>query len=310
MSIAFLFPGQGAQTPGFFGQLPAHVQVDQTFDEASAVLGRDAREFDRAESLASTVGVQLCGLIAGVAVARALDAEGVRADAVAGLSSGAYTAAVVCGSLRFADALALLKLRAELMEAAYPQGFGLAAIVGLDETSVARIVETIGTKEQPLYLANLNSPTQFVLAGSDHALESATAAAKQAGARTARKMAVSVPSHCVLMQSVATRLIDAFTKVKLSTPTIPYMGNVSARALRDGPRIGIDLATNVAHAVRWHDAVSVLYEMGVRYFFEAPPGAVLTGLMHEGFDGVDARSLAATPIATVVYIAAQADTAR
>jgi len=305
MAIAFLFPGQGAQTPGFLARLPAHPRVQAALDEASAVLGRDARTLDTPQALASTVGMQLSGLVAGVAVMRALEAEGVEADAVAGMSSGAYTAAVACGAIEFRDALKLLELRARLMAEAYPHGYGLAAIVGLHEDRVRRLVAELDSPAQPLFLANLNAPTQFVLAGSDSALDQAIVAARQAGAGKALRMSVSVPSHCALMEGVATRLQAALAHVKLSPARIPYMGNVGARALRDPLAIGLDLATNVARPVHWHDATSVLFEMGIRCFFEFPPGSVLTGLVHEAFDSVQARSLADTPLETVLYLAAR-----
>lgn len=306
MNIAFLFPGQGAQTPGFLHRLPTHPAIAATLDEAGAVLGMDARTLDTEAALTSTVAVQLSGLISGIAVMRALNAEGVEADAVAGLSSGAYAAAVACGALDFATALPLLKLRAELMKSAYPHGFGLAALVGLDEARVVRLIDEIDTGGQPLYIANLNAPTQIVLAGSDAALEVGIEAAKHAGARKAQKMAVSVPSHCALMDDVAARLSEAVARVEIARPRIPYVGNVGARVLREPQDIGRDLSTNVAHTVRWYDSMTVLYEMGVRYFFESPPGTVLTGLIHESFDDVKARSLTDTPIETIVYLARRA----
>lgn len=306
MDLAFLFPGQGAQTPGFLQRLPAHPAVAATLDEASALLGLNVRTLDTEAALASTVAVQLTGLIAGIAVMRALNAEGVEADAVAGLSSGAYTAAVACGALDFATALPLLKLRAELMESAYPHGFGLAALVGLDQGRVARLVKELHTDEQPLYIANLNAERQIVLAGSDRALAAAVEAAKQAGARKAQKMAVSVPSHCALMDGVAAKLSEAVARVAIAEPRIPYIGNVRARALRTSQDIGLDLATNVAHTVRWHESMTILHEMGVRYFFEAPPGTVLTGLIRESFEDAHARSATDTPIDTLVYLARRA----
>jgi malonate decarboxylase epsilon subunit len=241
-----------------------------------------------------------------VAVMRALNAEGVEADAVAGLSSGAYTAAVACGALDFATALPLLKLRAQLMESAYPRGFGLAALVGLDEAQVARLVEQLHSEAQPLYIANLNAERQIVLAGSDQALDAAVAAARQAGARKAQKMAVSVPSHCALMDGVAAKLTEAVAHTVMAEPRIPYIGNVRARALRTAQDIRRDLATNVAHPVRWYESMVILHELGVRYFFEAPPGAVLTGLVRESFAEVNALSLTDTPLETMVYLAARA----
>jgi hypothetical protein len=129
-------------------------------------------------ALASTVAVQLTRVMAGVAMARALGTRGVEQQAVAGLSVGAFAAAVVCGALQFADALQLVRLRGALMERAYPQGYGLAAIVGLDERSVSRLVEQVSTPEAPVYLANLNAPTQFVIAGAEAGLQAALGRAR------------------------------------------------------------------------------------------------------------------------------------
>jgi malonate decarboxylase epsilon subunit len=170
MSIAYLFPGQGAQRPGFLHRLPKHPAVSATLGEAAAVLGMQVLSLDDAAALASTVAVQLGVLIAGVAISRALAQEGLQIDAAAGLSVGAFGAAVACEALSFADALPLVKLRGECMQRAYPRGFGMAAIVGLQEPHVAAIVEQIGGAGAQLYLANINAPAQIVLSGSDRAL--------------------------------------------------------------------------------------------------------------------------------------------
>src|SRR5271163_3057663 len=169
MTIAFLFPGQGAQREGLLQQLPQHAEVARTIQEASAVLSLDLDSLDSAEALKSTAAVQTALLIAGVATARALMAEQVHPAAVAGMSIGAFGAAVVCGTLSFADALGLVPLRGELMETAFPSGFGLAAIEGLKEVQVEGIVDRIATAALPAYISNINAPRQIVVAGSDRA---------------------------------------------------------------------------------------------------------------------------------------------
>ena len=305
MDIAFLFPGQGAQSPGFLSRLPTHPAVAETLDEARQCLGSDAEDLDSEASLASTVGVQLSGLIAAVAVARALAALGVEPDAVAGLSSGAYSAAVTCGALSLQQALPLIKQRATLMQAAYPHGYGLAAVVGLNPQQLFQIVEKINQPACPLYIANLNTPSQVVLAGNDRSLDAAIDAAQQAGARQARRMAVSVPSHCALLDSVAAALKVALADMEIRRPTVPYISNVRARAVFDAEGIREDLANNVAHTVRWHDTMTLLYERGVRNFFEMPPGATLSGMVRETFDSAQARSLSDTPLETIVYLASR-----
>ena len=308
MDIAFIFPGQGAQTPGYLSRLPDHPEVRATLREASEILGVNTDELDTEISLASTVGVQLTGLIAAVATFRALAAEGVTPDAVAGLSSGAFSAAVACGTLQFEHALPLIKQRAEWMQAAYPDGYGLAALVGLNEAQVLQLLEKIPATH-PLYIANLNTPTQIVLAGSNAALGLAIEAARMAGARQAHRMAVSVPSHCALMDSVALALQTSLATLPLKRPTVPYIGNIRARAMLDAEGIRQDLANNVAHTVRWHDAMTLLYERGVRTFFETPPGTTLTGIIRESFPDARPRSLTDTPLDTIVYLAAKARSA-
>ncbi len=185
MTVAFLFPGQGSQSAGLLHQLPQHSEVTRTIDEASAVLGLDIAALDTAEALKSTAAVQQALLIAGVATARALMAEQVHPAAVAGMSIGAFGAAVACGTLSFADALPLVRLRGELMESAFPSGYGLAVIEGLDEVRLEGIVEQTRTAELPVYVSNINAPRQIVVAGSDAGLDAVIARARQQGARRA-----------------------------------------------------------------------------------------------------------------------------
>ena len=293
MTVAFLFPGQGAQYPGMLRDLPDHPAVRDTIAEASDILGQNASALDGESSLKSTASVQLAILTAGVATARALEAEGARPDGVAGLSIGAFPAAVVCGALEFSAAVPIVKLRGELMQGAYPSGFGLATLLGLDERRVRAIVEEIATPHAPLHVANVNAPRQIVIAGADPALDLAITAACSAGAHKAKRLTVTVPSHCPLLSSVADQLLDAMANVTIRSPRVPYISNRAARALLDPEAIRQDLATNVAHPVRWHDATTVLFELGVRLFVEMPPGDVLTRLAHDAFP--DARTVAVAP---------------
>ena len=167
MSIAFLYPGQGAQFAGMLHQLPERAEVKETLREASQVLGHDVLTLDTKQALSSTVSVQLALFVSGVAATRIMQAEGVKPDVVAGLSVGAFAAAVAAGALAFKDGLGLVKVRAELMERAYPKGYGLAAVIGLTETHLSQIVSEINRPESPVFVGNLNAPTQFVIAGSD-----------------------------------------------------------------------------------------------------------------------------------------------
>jgi malonate decarboxylase epsilon subunit len=290
MSIAYLFPGQGAQTSGFLHRLPEHPAVSSTLEEAAAVLDMDVMGLDSAAALASTVAVQISLLIAGVAVMRALAHEGLEVDAAAGLSVGAFGAAVACGALRFADALPLVKLRGECMEQAYPRGYGMASIIGLDQHQVAAIVERVGGASAQLYIANINAPTQIVVSGADSALDAAVEIARRRGARRAERIAVTVPSHCRLLDAVSRRLAAAMLAIEVHDPQRPYVSNRRARVVPDAQGVRDDLIHNVANAVRWHDTVTLLYELGVRLFIEPPPGKVLSRLAQEAF--TDARAIA------------------
>jgi malonate decarboxylase epsilon subunit len=290
MSVAFLYPGQGAQMPGMLHQLPDRAEATWTLQEASQVLGRDVLTSDTEQELSSTVPVQLALFVSGVAVTRIMQAEGVEPDVVAGLSVGAFAAAVAAGALAFRDGLNLVKLRSELMEKAYPRGYGLAAVVGLSETHLSQIVSEINQPAAPVFVGNLNAPTQFVIAGSASAIESVLDRAKNEGARTAKRLDVTVPSHCVLLKSVADQLTRRIAEIEIETAKAIYVSNRRARALRDPDGIREDLATNIAHPVRWHDATTVAYERGVRFFLELPPGHALTDLASTAFP--EARSIA------------------
>lgn len=303
MRVAFLFPGQGSQYPGMLRALPDRPAISATLAEASAILGHDVHELETASTLQSTMAVQLAIVVAGVAAARALEAEHAPPDAVAGLSVGAFSAAVACGSLDFAAALPLVRLRGKLMERAYPSGYGLASIIGLDERQVTAIVAKVATAEHPLYLSNLNAPRQIVIAGTNAALDAAIEEARLAGARKAKRLAVSVPSHCPLLSHVATELGKELAAICLREPRIPYVSNRGGRVVRDVESIRQDLATNVAWPVRWHDATMVLVELGIRLFIEMPPGQVLTDLAKAAFPETRAIALDATDLQTTIVLA-------
>jgi len=283
--------------------LPEHRAVNATLEEAETVLGLDVMELDTSAALTSTVAVQLSAMIAGIAVVRALAHEGVQVDAVAGLSVGAFGAAVACGALAFGDALPLVKLRAECMQRAYPQGYGMAAFVGLDEREIAGIVAQIGGAGAQIYIANVNAPTVIIVSGAVAALDAAIEAARQAGARHARRLLVSVPSHCPLLASVAQRLAVAMRPIELHAPTLPYVSNRRARVVRDAAGVREDLIYNVANTVRWYDSVSVLYELDVRLFIEPPPGQVLSRLAQQAFPEARAVPVEDAQLHSIVLLA-------
>ena len=299
MSVAFIFPGQGSQEQGMLHSLPNHHAVARTLDEAASILEQDVLAFDSAAGLGSTVQVQLALLIAGVSVSRALDSEGARPDIVAGLSVGAYGAAVAAGVLPFDAALRAVRLRGELMERAYPHGYGMTAILGLGETQVADLVQSVYSPKSPLFISGVNAPRQIVVAGADAALAIVAERAHLAGATRARRLSVSVPSHCNLLENQAENLRRAMAGIKLSPPKLVYIDNRGGRELYSAESICEDLATNMAHPVRWHDATGVMYERGVRLFVELPPGRVLTALAAAAFPDVRAVACGETRMDSV-----------
>ena len=279
MSSLLVFPGQGAQQPGMLQRLPAEV-----LGEASDVLGEDISLLDSAEALQSTRAVQLCLLIAGVAFARRLLEDGPSADYVAGLSIGAYPAAVVAGALAFDDALRLVSLRGEFMQQAYPQGYGMTAITGLELATVESLLAQVHGDDSPVYLANINADNQVVIAGSDAAMHAVADLARRRGAGLAKRLAVSVPSHCPLLDAPAQRLAEAFAQVPMQLPRLAYLSGSRARPIRSVEALRDDLAFNMCRVVDWRGTVQSAYERGVRLHIELPPGAVLTGLARRVFE--------------------------
>jgi malonate decarboxylase epsilon subunit len=295
MTLACLFPGQGAQSPGFLHRLPDHPVVCATLDEASAVLGSDVLALDSAEALQSTVAVQIGLVVAGVAHARALADAGLAPQFSAGLSVGAYPAAVCCGALAFDDALRMVRKRAELMESAWPSGYGLTAVSGLSETQI----ETLAAGEH-VYVANVNAPRQIVVAGADAALEAFAARALAAGARKAQRLAISVPSHCELLADAAEQLVAWSRDIPFRTPEGAYIDNRGGRPLYGGDAIRADLATNMRYTVRWFDALTVMVESGATVLVEAPPGQVLTDIAREHYPEKAALSASTLPLERLV----------
>lgn len=278
MSVALLFPGQGSQEPGMLRALPEHREVARTLDEARSALGEDVFELDDEDRLGSTEAAQVGLLVCGVASARLLLAEaGSEAGVgyVAGHSVGAFAAAVVCGALGFADALGVVRLRGRLMAEAFPEGYGMVAIEGLTERTVEALAADARAEGREVYLANINSRTQTVLAGEDGALERAAAGALEAGARRTERLDVAVPSHCPLLSGVSGELARALDAVAVEDPGAVYVTNRSARAVRDAARVREDLAKGVMSPVRWDDATSLISELGCPLFVEVLPGHVL-----------------------------------
>ena len=305
MSVAFIFPGQGSQHPGMLHELLDHPAVLGTLDEISDELHCDVRTLDMERCLEFTVPVQLALFAAGVASARALMCYGVGPVALAGLSVGAFAAAVIAGVLSLKDGVGLVKLRAEQMMNLYPSGYGLSAIEGLNEPQVTKIVRAVNSQEAPVFVGNINAPRQIVIAGANRGMELALDEARRLGARKTLRLQVSVPSHCPLLQPVANILAGRISSLSLAEPQVTYVGNVAARALRNKEAIAQDLVNNIAHGVRWHDATTVLKELGCNAFLEMPPGHILSDLANANLPGVTAVPVEARALPRVLRLAQQ-----
>lgn len=162
-----------------------------------------------------------------------------------------------------------------------------AAIVGLNEEQVSILVQEIHSVQTPVYVANINAPRQIVIAGSNDGMNKVLEAARKSGAHEAVRLDVSEPSHCPLLEPVADALKKSLQAMRLQQPKMVYMGNVTGRALRSAEAISEDLASNIAHGVRWYDATTVLQELGFRLFLEMPPGHVLSHLAGEAFPEIE-----------------------
>ncbi|HGT1943868.1 TPA: ACP S-malonyltransferase [Neisseria gonorrhoeae] len=282
MSFAFFFPGQGSQSLGMMNGFAEHAIVKNTFDEASAILGQDLWAMingSDAEIIGQTVNTQPIMLAAGVAVYRAyLEVGGKTPAAVAGHSLGEYTALVAAGALDFADAVKLVRLRAELMQSAVPQGVGaMAAILGLEDEQVRQICAE-SAQGEVVEAVNFNSPGQVVIAGNAAAVERTMAAAKEAGAKRALPLPVSVPSHCSLMKPAADKLAETLKTVEIKQPQIRVIHNADVAAYDDAGKIKDALVRQLYSPVRWTETVNALVSDGIAESAECGPGKVLAGL--------------------------------
>lgn len=278
MSSLLVFPGQGAQQPGMLHALAQAMPVKACLEEAAGVLGEDVLALDSAWALINTRNVQLCLLIAGVASARLLLQDAPPPAYVAGLSIGAYPAAVISGALDFADALKLVRLRGELMQQAYPHGFGMTAIIGLEPAALEPLLAQVNSAQLPVYLANINADKQVVIAGSDAAMNAVAELARKSTGVQVKRLAVSVPSHCALLAEPAQMLAKAFAEVTMQAPLLGYLSGSSARRLVKAEQLRDDLAHNMCRLIDWRATVQSAWERGVRLQIELPPGTVLTGL--------------------------------
>ncbi|MGC1853980.1 MAG: ACP S-malonyltransferase [Candidatus Aquirickettsiella sp.] len=281
--IAFIFPGQGSQTLGMLAEFAKEYPlIQETFIEASHVLKFDLWELCQegpVVALNQTENTQPALLTASVALWRVWQQQqGVKPTFMAGHSLGEYSALVCAGSLDFTTAVRLVAERGRLMQAAVPPGVGaMAAIVGLDNDKLQALCESLADG-QVLAPANYNSIGQTVVAGDAAAVERLLERAKQAGAKLAKLIPVSVPSHCALMQPAAVHLTETLQTIHFSVPNIPVVNNVDVGIEHDPFMIKKALAEQLYKPVRWVEIIQSLEKRGIEEFIECGPGKVLAGL--------------------------------
>ncbi len=285
MKYACVFPGQGSQSVGMLAELAeAYPVVTELFSKASDVLGYDLWKVVQegpAEKLNQTEVTQPAMLTAGVSVYEILkEKTGKEPEIMAGHSLGEYTALVCAGSIPFEDAVKLVSQRGKLMQEAVPEGVGaMAAIIGLEDDVLKDICKTASDDNFAVQAVNFNSPGQVVIAGNIQAVETAMAMAKDAGAKRAIKLPVSVPSHSKLMEEAAVKLADFMKEeIKVKKSVIPVIQNVAAKSHARPSDITKSLVKQLHNPVLWVDTVNNLVAEGVGATIECGPGKVLAGL--------------------------------
>ncbi|OCG19484.1 malonyl CoA-acyl carrier protein transacylase [Gilliamella sp. Fer1-1] len=281
--FAMVFPGQGSQAVGMLKELADNYSiVKSTFDEASEVLGYDLWELVQkgpVEELNKTWQTQPALLAASVAIFRVWQSvSGPQPAFMAGHSLGEYSALVCAGVIDFKDAIKLVELRGKLMQDAVPSGTGaMYAIIGLDNDSINKACEQ-AAQGQVVAPVNFNSPGQVVIAGHKEAVERAAALCKEAGAKRALPLAVSVPSHCALMKPAADKLANTLNDIEFSAPNFAVINNTNVKIETSAEKIKAALIAQLYSPVRWTETVEEMAKQGVTLLVEVGPGKVLTGL--------------------------------
>ncbi|MEL7378567.1 MAG: ACP S-malonyltransferase [Pseudomonadota bacterium] len=309
MTLAFLFPGQGAQSIGMGRDLAeAYPAARAVFEEVDAALGEALSDLiweGDAETLTLTRNAQPALMATSMAAMAALEAEGVevtRAAFVAGHSLGEYSALCAAGAMSLADTARLLRIRGDAMQAAVPAGQGaMAAILGLDLAAVIELAAE-AAQGQVCGAANDNDPAQVVVSGDAAAVERAVALAQERGAKRAVMLPVSAPFHCNLMTPAAQVMEDALQEVTLSAPKVPLVGNITAEASSDAQAIRANLITQVTGTVRWRESVAWMAANGVTETWEIGAGKALSGMVRR-----IERSLASRQVGTAEDVKAAAE---
>jgi [acyl-carrier-protein] S-malonyltransferase len=282
-NLAFVFPGQGSQSIGMLSEMSeVFPVVKETFEQASDALGFDLWAMVQqgaVEDLNQTHNTQPAMLAAGVAMWRVWGQQGTMTpEIIAGHSLGEYTALVCSNAIRFEDGITLVAERGRLMQEAVPVGIGaMAAIIGLVDDVVINVCADSAANEV-VSAVNFNAPGQVVIAGHDAAVERAMVAAKEAGAKRALKLPVSVPSHCQLMESAAEKLAEKLQGIDVDKPQIALVHNVDVAIHDSADQIRNALKEQLFKPVRWVESIQSIHEQGAIDFVECGPGKVLMGL--------------------------------
>lgn len=300
MSIAFVFPGQGAQTIGMGRDLADHYPAARAvFEEVDDALGEklSALIWDGdIETLTLTQNAQPALMATSMAAMRALEAEGIglgHAAYVAGHSLGEYSALCAAGTFSVADTARLLRTRGRAMQDAVPVGQGaMAAILGLDVEAADKVAMD-AAEGDVCQLANENDPAQNVISGDKAAVERAVVLAKEAGAKRALMLPVSAPFHCALMQPAADAMAQALASVEMSDPAVPLVANVRAEAVTDAAEIRDLLVAQVTGRVRWRSSVEWMAAQGVNEFWEIGAGKALSGMIRRIHKEAELRNVGA-----------------
>ena len=284
MKFACVFPGQGSQSIGMMAEFSdQYSEVKDLFSRASDALGYDLAAIistGPVEELNKTECTQPAMLTAGVAAWKVLRMNTeLKPALLAGHSLGEYTALVCSGAMKFEDAVKLVAERGRLMQNAVPQGIGaMAAILGLDDDQVIAVCEQATSDTMIVQAVNFNSPGQVVIAGHDNAVEKAMVLAKEAKAKRALKLPVSVPSHSSLMTEAANQLAEVLSSIEIKSPEIPVLHNVDGKTHSDSNEIKQCLQQQLHNPVLWVDTVHNLIAQGVDNIVECGPGKILAGL--------------------------------
>jgi malonate decarboxylase epsilon subunit len=255
--------------------------IRQVHQEAEHVLGYSLSEVDSDSALLHTRNIQLCLLICGVAWGRVMLNKGISPDFVLGLSVGAYPAAVISKSISFEDALILIHKRGELMQSAYPSGYGMIAINGTNRSTVEQYVGDHSARGNEVYLANINSDTQFVLSGKIDHIKATADAINRSSCSSSQLLDVPVPSHCELLANATNNILETTKNIQFSDPQIKYVSAAKARVVNNADGVKKDLVSNMSLQVNWLDSCKMLGERGANRIIQVPPGTTLTNLCRQ-----------------------------